>query len=473
MTVFADLANTVVANGCCIGCGVCTFSLRDVAIELDRFGRYQAVRSSFAEQGVDAGSGSDLGAVCPFADGTPSEDEIAHEVFGASPSLHPGLGRFRSTWAGAVAEGSFRQQGSSGGLVTWLCSELLTKGHVHGVINVCSTHPSTGPPNEKLFAFQIARAPQELRAAAKSRYYPVELSEVLRAVRTGPEAEYALVGVPCFIKAVRLLAAADPLARRRFKYFIGLVCGHLKSAAFADMLAWQCGIEPGNLKGIDFRVKKDKGRADQYGIAVTGISAGHSCSVTRCNRDFYGQLWGLGFFKYEACDYCDDVFAETADVSVGDAWLPPYVNDPGGTNVLVVRHPLFQELIDAGLAEDRLRLRRLPPHDVARSQDAGLRHRREGLAYRLQVRARNGVWAPHKRVEPSARVSRRFRLTHELRMQLAAESHLAFATARDAGDFGVFTARMDPLIAAYEKGRRPWRGYQAMRLWRRYSTRSS
>ncbi|MGC9322644.1 MAG: Coenzyme F420 hydrogenase/dehydrogenase, beta subunit C-terminal domain, partial [Kosmotogaceae bacterium] len=68
--------------------------------------------------------------------------------------------------------------------------------------------------------------------------------------------------------------------------------------------------------------------------------------MTKKASDFYGYNWGYGFFKYKACDYCDDVVSETADVSVGDAWLPEYVNDSGGTNVVIVRNPVIKKIID-------------------------------------------------------------------------------------------------------------------------------
>ena len=34
--------------------------------------------------------------------------------------------------------------------------------------------------------------------------------------------------------------------------------------------------------------------------------------------------WGAGFFQNPACDWCDDVVAETADIAFGDAWVEPY-----------------------------------------------------------------------------------------------------------------------------------------------------
>ena len=60
---------------------------------------------------------------------------------------------------------------------------------------------------ERLFRYRISRTPDELADGAKSRYYPVEMSEVLETIRRVP-GRYAVVGVPCFIKAVHLLRRA-------------------------------------------------------------------------------------------------------------------------------------------------------------------------------------------------------------------------------------------------------------------------
>ena len=66
-------------------------------------------------------------------------------------------------------------------------------------------------------------------------------------------------------------------------------------------------------------------------------------------RETPGTNWGLGFFKYEACDYCDDIFAETADIAVGDAWLKDYTQDALGNSVVVVRNDQIRVIMEDGL----------------------------------------------------------------------------------------------------------------------------
>ena len=79
-----------------------------------------------------------------------------------------------------------------------------------------------------------------MREGAKSRYYPIEFSEVLPEVRARP-GHYAFVGIPCFVKAIRLLMQNDEVIRDRIKICIGLFCGHIKNAALVDSFALQSG----------------------------------------------------------------------------------------------------------------------------------------------------------------------------------------------------------------------------------------
>jgi coenzyme F420-reducing hydrogenase beta subunit len=83
------------------------------------------------------------------------------------------------------------------------------------------------------------------------------------AVR-GNGKRYAIVGIPCFIKASRLLIERDPVLRDQLIYHIALCCGPLKSAAFAEAMAWQLGIPPNDLGRVDFRWKVEGDSATSY-----------------------------------------------------------------------------------------------------------------------------------------------------------------------------------------------------------------
>jgi hypothetical protein len=147
--------------------------------------------------------------------------------------------------------------------------------------------------------------------------------------------------------------------------------------------------------------------------------------------------WGMGFFQYSACNYCDDVMAETADVSFGDAWVPPYSSDGRGTNVVVVRAPELDEIFRQGAAEGRLGLSEVDGDFLAKTQAAGLRQRREGLAYRLY--RRRGRPTPGKRVLPDGKAGDwKRRRIYDLRRAISFGSHRVFAVARAMNAFWIY-----------------------------------
>jgi coenzyme F420 hydrogenase subunit beta len=439
-----DLFGTVVAGGCCIGCGACAAFDPGLRIKLDEFGRYVATRPDAAGPVAAVAA-----RVCPFADGVPDENELARDVFGADIKLDAHLGHQIATYAGWVTESDFRVRGSSGGLGSWVVVELLRRGLVDRVVHVASQPgKEAGTP---LFNFTISSKPEEVRAGAKSRYYPVEMSGVIRRMLEEP-GSYAVVGIPCFIKAIRLACRESAILRERVKFTVAVVCGHLKSTAFAELFAWQCGIEPSELRTIDFRTKQPGRPALDYAVTVKGERDGQQFTVTRPTAELFGSNWGHGFFKYKACDFCDDVVGETADISVGDAWLPEYVNDSGGTNVVVVRSRQLHAILDEAAKTGRLHLDAIPAGKVVESQAGGFRHRRDGLAYRLQVEDQAGRWRPAKRVQPSVgHLSSKLREIYALRYELGQTSHAAFAEAKAKNDLDSFIRAMAPLTARYDR----------------------
>ena len=148
--------------------------------------------------------------------------------------------------------------------------------------------------------------------------------------------------------------------------------------------------------------------------------------------------WGAGFFQNSACDWCDDVVAETADVSFGDAWAEPYSSDGRGTNVMVVRSKQLAGMIDRARLEGRLDLTPVDADFIVQTQAAGLRHLRDGLAYRLSWN-RRGL-TPQKRVQPSRALPLRRKLVYRLRYSNARWSHRIFRLARTLHASWIYTA---------------------------------
>lgn len=443
-----QLLPLVVDDGCCIGCGACSVvSDGALTMQVTDDGLYEP---RFAGSGAALSSDPDaldpaLDAVCPFGSGA-DEDELSAEQFGAGPR-HPAIGRHERIWAGSVADEGFRLAGTSGGMTTWIVAEALRTGAVDAVVHVRSHRDD----DAGIFSrYAISTTVEELHGGRGSRYHVQTLEDVMAEVRRRP-GRYAVVGVPCFIKAIRLLARADATIADRIGLTVSLVCGHLKSAQFSTYLAWSVGIEPGELDDIDYRAKVPGRPANRYAISATPQSG---AEVTKGVEHIPMSDWGIGLFKPSACDYCDDVVGETADVSCGDAWLPPLMSDWKGANVVVARSELVVSLIEAGIERGDLDLEPWTADQVAASQESGLRHRREGLSVRLANREKEGRYTPAKRVAPAPeKLDEPIGKRMLLREQISQLSHVAFREALEARDLSVFHDRMRPLVSRYQGSR--------------------
>jgi coenzyme F420-reducing hydrogenase beta subunit len=410
----------IVRSGLCIGCGSCVAQAgnKETTMQWDAYGELKpSGPSDWYERPSEP-----FTRTCPFSPAAKNEDQLAAARFPEPAQRDVHLGSFQTAYVGHVGEEDFRLQGSSGGMVTWVATELMRKGLIDGVAHVIATE---NPQEEgRFFKYRIARTEEDVRAGAKSRYYPIELSQILQTIKEVP-GRYAVVGIPCFIKALQLLRREDPVLRERIAFTLGLFCGHMKSARFVESFAWQLGVPVNEIKKVEFRHKDPSRPANWYTAALTL----HNGELVK--RDWWHLAdgdWGAGHFMNNACNFCDDVVAETADIAFGDAWVEPYSSDGKGTNVAIVRSPVIENLISAAIGENRLELKAVDAAFVTQTQAAGFRQRREGLAYRLTW-WRKGV-RPIKRVAPSDNVSRHRKIIYRMRYYISTWGRQAFWMAR-------------------------------------------
>lgn len=446
---------SMIRSGLCIGCGGCAAGEPGVAMAFDAHGFLRPHGpGEWMRQGPPR-----FAATCPFSPVAADEDELAGALFPDAPRRAASVGRYRSAWVGHAAEESFRMQGSSGGMVSWTAAELLRQGLVDAVVHVVA---SDDPRRDgRFFHYRVSRSVDEVRAGAQSRYYPIELSGALDTILAQP-GRYAVVGIPCFIKAVQLLRREHPVLRERIVHTLGLFCGHMKSARFTDSIAMQMGVPVADVQQVEYRHKAPDRPANWYGARLT-LRDGRVLT-----QDWWHLAdgdWGAGYFMAPACNACDDVVAETADVSFGDAWVEPYASDWQGSNVVVVRSPVIARLLEDAVADGRLVLQEVDDEFVAQTQAAGLRQRREGLAWRL-AHWRGGP-VPRKRVAADAAMpAARRRLIYSIRRGISKWSHRMFRLARATGMWWIYLRWARTSAAVYHAlaYRRGWLGRILRRL---------
>jgi coenzyme F420 hydrogenase subunit beta len=371
----------------CCGCGVCAGICPCDALEM-RFNEYGEYRPYLSGKCTDCGLCS---KVCPFVSGNPDEDQLGKTIFAETSDIKntPVTGYYLDNFVGHVADPEHRWQGASGGMASWFLKTLIKNNIVDHIICVLP-HPDS----EQLFKFEIISQADEIIRSAKSVYYPVELSHVLKTVKNKP-GRYALIGLPCVIKALRLASLHNTKFKKRIIVYAGLTCGHLKSKGFAEILVRKMEVSSQKKYHLCFRDKVE-------GMARVNFSIMEGDKKIPASLDavhLYLTAWVTGVVKLRACNFCDDVFAELSDVSFMDAHLPEYSMITSGTSLVIARSQLAKQIIkNYGIQTNECFLKEIDVEKVIKSQAPVIEIKRDLLRYRLWLDSKAGNPTPRKRV---------------------------------------------------------------------------
>lgn len=369
----------VVDNDMCTGCGICTFSCPSNALTM----RWNENGFLIPTLTGECDSDSSCIDVCPF---NPEPIEIVKDetaiadIFLREDTTHyDKLGRLIGIYTGYSK--TFRETSSSGGMATYILTQLLERKTVDYVISV-----NYSESDKYYYQYSISSTPLELKNASKTRYYPVTLATVLSDIEQ-LEGRVAVVGTACFVKAIRLAQYRDPALKDKIPFIVGIICGGIKSKFFTEYLASKAGANYKNIKSPQYRIKDINSTANDYSF---GCVDNTDEIVKKIKMSEVGDMWGTGLFKANACDFCDDVVTELADVSLGDAWLEPYSRDGRGTSVIITRSQQAELIIKDGLRRDELVIKPISADTMRASQQGSYNHRHEGLYVRLkEAKAKN------------------------------------------------------------------------------------
>lgn len=387
--------------------------------------------------------GAETLAVCPFGPVSAREDEFGARRAGSGSVYRDGIGHYRETWVGHVVDPQRRWAGTSGAIIRWIGSDLLRSGTVDAVMCVARVNGDA-----RDYAYALVRDADAMWTLPRSAYTPVSIDGPLAALLRSNAESFAVIGLPCTLKALDLAAEIHDALAERVRFTVGLFCGHLKSRAYDAYLSTCAGVDPRKGGVVDFRSKRSGYPASEYGVEVRTDDGADARVVPMV--EIPGRSWGYNLFMLRACEFCDDVMAEVADVSVGDAWLPDYVRDDAGTSIVVARSAKGVECLRAGAERGELQLERLDADAVIRSQAGGLRQRRTGLAYRLALEASHDEYLPPKRIQADPHVGDAFfRATQRLRRWSRRASLWAYRRPRGRGRTWRFRLAVAPVLVGF------------------------
>lgn len=399
--------NTIINQSLCVGCGLCISEENITSAEM------QWNKDGFLEPNLifrEKAKNQTIDRVCPFSltNGKElDEDHLATEFLKTSNSSDEKIGSYNNLYVGYSL--NHRQTSSSGGIATYLFEQLLKKKIVNHIFVV-------GERNGR-YEYQLFNDVNEVRKSSKTRYYPVTLASLFTTLAT-IEGTVAISGVACFIKAIRLKQHFYPELKEKIPFLVGIICGGLKSQYYSDYLAQNSGCT-GEYTQPEYRIKNSKSYALDYSFSCTGLHNGEKYSVA---MQSLGDMWGTGLFKSNACDFCDDVTTELADISLGDAWLKPYDSDGAGNNIIITRSKIADNILKDGMEANELHLEQVTLEKVKQSQQGSFNHRHAGLYYRLQVAKKQGITVPQKRSRFIKKQPMLNNLVQKLRMTVRAKS---------------------------------------------------
>ena len=421
----------VVLDGLCTGCGVCTAQR----------GAADGVQMQWNKEGFLVPDFSSVQTmpenslrVCPFnpfpEEVVRTENELAGHFLTDAPRKQPKIGRYIGSYVGYARQ--FRETSSSGGMASYITEQLLAQGIVDTVFTV-----KYDGNDQHLYQYGLLQRQEEVVQFSKTRYYPVTMAEAMKKLASLP-GKVAIVGVPCFIKAIRLHQFYNPADREKIAFLIGIICGGMKSRFFTEFLGSKAGVEPSQVVKPEFRVKDPHSDALDYSFTCEDTNNQHYTLKMRS----VGDMWGTGLFKNNACDFCDDVVAELADITLGDAWIPPYMKDGKGNNVIITRSELAERLVTSGMENGDLVVDALSEEQFIQSQQGGYNHRHRGMRYRIRSKKKEMGYTPPKRFDKQ-RIPLAFQWVQKMRMKVRALSLSIWIEERDGR---AFDAKLQPYL---------------------------
>src|SRR5690554_6607268 len=415
-----NIFDSVIKQDTCIGCGACFYSTSNDNLVM-KWNKEGFLNPTSETSDMESEKSLKVCPVNPFPDKeVRTEKEIANIFLKDAPNHHQRVGRYYNSYVGY--SNKYRLTSSSGGMATYLIEQLLNQNIVDAVITVKEGKDS-------FYEYSVIRLTDDLISTSETKYYPVTLGTVINQLKTSNE-RFAIVGIACFLKSVRLLQFYHPELKEKIKFTIGIICGGVKSRFFAEYLAGRTGVASDQFSQPKFRIKDHYSSASDYSFGCKDTKGElHTIKMKQV-----GDMWGSGMFKNNACDFCDDVTTELADISLGDAWLNPYNQEGRGTNVMITRSQLAEDLIKHGIISKELSVEHLEFEKFLSSQQGSFNHRQKALGYRMKLAKRKGFIIPPKRHD-NENISLDFKLVQKQRMAVRKLSLVQWPVSKDSLEF--------------------------------------
>ena len=308
-------------------------------------------------------------AVCPpespLATRGPDSKECDRSIAGDDL-----FGPYQSLGRGHAVDPVIRENGSAGGVVTALLLSALEQGLITGALVV--GNDASDPTRPRL---AVARTPEEISAAAQSKYCLAPVNSLLGR-NSGNDERLAIVALPCQAHGLQLARALNLDVASQVTLVIGVFCGFNVKYEGTTYLLRKLGVRPEEVVSLEYR-----GGPWPGGFRVVTID-GREGFVSKHQYTYVHLMYAP-----EGCWYCPDLAAEFADISVGDYW----VGDARGYSAVIGRTTTGQALLEEAAARGDVNIEEIPYEELLASHRHLLDYKKMGVQVRRSLSRRKRV----------------------------------------------------------------------------------
>ena len=220
------------------------------------------------------------------------------------------------SYVGYSTNDTLRLLGTSGGVVSTLIYELLSKGSYKKAY-VLEYDKFDGKPA----IIRPIYNPQEVTKSVKSKYIPASIIEVIKDIKNDSIGQSIIVATPC-----QLLAIKNFLGLKQYKenniLFIGLFCDKTLNYNIYGYYSYKYG----NYDSLHFRDKAGNGWPGDT------VLVKDDC-MSIIDRDVRISL--KPYFQLNRCRFCFDKLNQLADISCGDCYIKGEESQYGKSSIVV------------------------------------------------------------------------------------------------------------------------------------------
>jgi len=304
-------------NDLCISCGTCTHICpfdNIIMAYINHRGKYDAVVQN-DDICLNCNGSKNCLAVCPSYD--VNYDNLA------SSSKNDLLGKIENIYNGYAKDKGLRNRASSGGFIKSLGRELLLDNKIDGIISI--THDNGLEYTPKII--------QNVEMMPSSIYHNINFENAIELLKKN-DGKFLLIGLPCQLTSITQL-----LEKRKYRYLnerifakVALICGYTFDRTNMEF------FESVNDFSMDTISYRENGRYRKTRLENrTETLLFDVYNPSSVNERINNNIMFDKFMPQKNCLFCVDHMGYCADIVVGDAWQPRYKEDEVGTNIVIAR----------------------------------------------------------------------------------------------------------------------------------------